>query len=224
MDKGRNTDDLAHQVFCECTGVYLELDLQTTLCHPLVLLGSFPLRKLYHPPMLLWRTGLWWVWMWWGDTGSGALMMKVLLSCRLDFWHWHWSVGCVLHWDSQDSHHLNWWTLINSVKCCDVCIYESRALHGALELLVIAQSLLDWSINPLLWRHGIFMGLCWEGWGCWIFHFHSHSLHPSVQAQFKKHHSGWSQSDWRVYLLVHFIFLVCSHYRRRLCRLDLWHY
>ena len=53
MDKGRNTGDVAYQVFHGSTGVYLELDLQTTLHHPMALLGSFPQRKLYHCPMHL---------------------------------------------------------------------------------------------------------------------------------------------------------------------------
>ena len=51
MDKGRNIGGVAHQVFYWYTGVYLELDLQTTLHHPMMLLVSFPWRKLYHCPM-----------------------------------------------------------------------------------------------------------------------------------------------------------------------------
>ena len=37
------------------------------------------------------------------------------------------------------------------------------------------------------------------------------------------HHSGWSWSTGRVFLLVDFMFVVYGHYRRRLHRLVLWH-
>ena len=36
-------------------------------------------------------------------------------------------------------------------------------------------------------------------------------------------HSEWSQSNWRVFLLVDFIFIGNGHYRRKLHRLNLWH-
>ena len=42
-----------------------------------------------------------------------------------------------------------------------------------------------------------------------------------MQALFKMHHSEWSWSNWRVFLLEDAIFVVCGHYGRRLCRLDL---
>ena len=52
MGKGRNTGGLACGLSHGCTDVYLGLDLQTRLGCPMVLLESFPLRELYHCPML----------------------------------------------------------------------------------------------------------------------------------------------------------------------------
>ena len=89
MGNSRNTSGLAHEVSHGCTDVYLELDLQTRLHHPTVLLGSIPQRKLYHHPMQhyqnMWRTVLCLVWVCSGDADYGTLVMKVLLSCKLDF-------------------------------------------------------------------------------------------------------------------------------------------
>ena len=97
IDRGRNTSDLAREVSCGCTAVCLELDLQTTLYHPVVLLGSVPWCKLYHYPMQhyqnLWRAALCFVWVCGNRAGYDALVMKDLHSCRLDYYHQCWSVG-----------------------------------------------------------------------------------------------------------------------------------
>ena len=84
MDRGRNTGGLAHEWSHRCSVVYLELYLQATLHHPMVLLGSFPQRMLYCHPMHQWGTALWVVWVWGSDTGCGVLDLKVLLFCGLD--------------------------------------------------------------------------------------------------------------------------------------------
>ena len=89
MGKGRNTGGLACGVSHRCTDVYLGLDLQTRLGHPMVLLESFPQRELYHHPMInyqnLWITVLCWVWVCGSDVGCGILVVKVLFSCGLGF-------------------------------------------------------------------------------------------------------------------------------------------
>ena len=70
MGKGRNTGDSACQVSHGYKGVYLELDLQTTHFHPVVLLGSFPWRTLCCHLKHWWEMGLQWVW---GMTGWHSL-------------------------------------------------------------------------------------------------------------------------------------------------------
>ena len=106
---------------------------------------------------------------------------------------------------------------------CGICVCNMKTLHAALESLVTNQSLSDWRIDPPPWRHSRLLEICWEGWGCWSFHYNSHNLHPPVQVQFQMYHSEWSWSDQREFLLVDFITVVCGHYRRRLCKIDLWH-
>ena len=222
MGRDRNTDEYAHQISHGCTCIYLEWLLQHRHHHPMVLLGSVLQWRWCHHPMLLWVTGLWWVWC--GNKGCGALRVNVLLSCGLDFWHQCWSMSCLVHGVSQDSHHQSWWIQSSSVWCCGICASEVKILHAALELLVIDQSSQDWRINLPLLRRGRFLVLCWDRWGCCSFHSHSHTLHPPVQVQLQKCHWGWSQSNLSVFLLVVAISVVGSHYRRRLFRLNLLHW
>ena len=199
MGKERNTGDLAHQVSCGYIGICLELDLQMTHHHPMVLLGSFPWRKLYHHSKHLWGMGLQQVWVWWGNRGCSVLKIKHLLPWGCDFCHECWCVRCNICWVSHVSHYPNLWTPIGGRWCCDICICKVRTLHGALELLVIIRSLQGWRINHPSWRNGKFLVLCWEGWGHWNFHFHCHNLCLPVWAQLQKYHSGWSQSDWNCF-------------------------
>ena len=132
MDKSRNTGDVVHQVSSGCTGIYLGFVLQPRHHHLVALLGNVHHRRwYYHHPMLQWGTALWWVWC--GDTSHCVLKMKYLLPWGLEFWHWHWNVGCIIYWVSQDSHHHTWWIPGGGMWGCGICVCEVRTLHAALE-------------------------------------------------------------------------------------------
>ena len=123
-----------------------------------------------------------WHRLWCTEDESSALPCTWLLASALECW-----LCCSLGLTGLSSLELvstNQWC----VRLWHLCL-KVRALHVALQLLVIDQSSQDWRINPPSWRHGRSLVLCWEGWGCWSSHSHSHNLHPPWQAQFQKHHS-----------------------------------
>ena len=81
-----------------------------------------------------------------------------------------------------------------------------------------------WKINFHLLEHDTGTVFCVGEWEHLSFHSHFCVLHLLRQVHIWKHHLGWSQSDWIIFLLICFLDAGQNCCRRRLCKPMQWHY